>query len=284
MKHPDPDEVFKDFESKIKGKKESYPKEEKEHKKNHEDKEEEKTEDMKKKYQHEKQLLKEKYKKEMHAVHEKEVKEALKQGKTIRPGLRNAERITYLLILVILVGYVAVDYYQDTSKSSDTESNIVGDITVTTPEETEEDKTQEAELEEDKEEEKEEEAKEEEKKLSGSIDLTLDKVYKEVNENDPDLGELSRIVFTINNGKDKVLTPVLEAFVYDNNNEKEYETKIRGKYTYAAGIKPGDSHTGSIDLSPKMFRNLNLKKHIRLTLNDTKSGFITAVNDGIYIS
>ena len=93
-----------------------------------------------------------------------------------------------------------------------------------------------------------------------------------------------KIVFTIDNGKNKVLTPYVEVFAYDEENKDPYETRKRGEYTYMMGIKPGDTHTGSIDLVPRTWANLDLKKNIRLTLNDTEDGFITAAYEEIFIS
>src|SRR3989344_9193555 len=78
--------------------------------------------------------------------------------------------------------------------------------------------------------------------------------------------------------------PVVDMYIYDSEMDKSWETRSRGQYTYPVGIKPGDKQKGSISVVPKTFRNLDLKKNIRLALNDTESGFITAVNDAIFIS
>ena len=61
-------------------------------------------------------------------------------------------------------------------------------------------------------------------------------------------------------------------------------SKVRGQWTYNGGITPGYEQTGTVDITPKRFRNLYLEKHIRLTLNDTDGGFIKAVRKDFTIS
>ena len=122
----------------------------------------------------------------------------------------------------------------------------------------------------------------EEEELPGAIAISIDKIYTAVTGDD--LGEISKVVFTIDNGKDKVLKPIVNVYAWDEENKDPYETRSRGEYTYISGINPGDKHTGSIDLVPKTWVNLDLEKNIRLTLNDTEDGFITAVNQQIFIS
>ena len=74
-----------------------------------------------------------------------------------------------------------------------------------------------------------------------------------------------------------------DVYIYDDEIAEDWETKSRGQYKYDSGIKPGESKTGIISVTPKSFRNLNLEKHVRLALNDTDTGFITAVNKEIMI-
>jgi len=121
------------------------------------------------------------------------------------------------------------------------------------------------------------------KKLSGKIAFVIDKIYTEVSDTDSDLGYITKVVFTIDNGKDKALNPILHVFAYDSELDESWETRSRGKYT-GTSIKSGDEFTGTIDLSPKSFRNLDIKKTIRLTLNDTKAGFIKGINKEVTIS
>jgi len=117
--------------------------------------------------------------------------------------------------------------------------------------------------------------------LSGQVELTIDKIFTEKKDNE--IGYITKVVFTINNGKNKVLFPVVNVYAYDSDMDEEWQTRSRGQYMYTAGIGPGGKHTASIDLSPRTFRNLNLKKNIRLALNDAEDGFITVVNDAIII-
>ena len=125
---------------------------------------------------------------------------------------------------------------------------------------------------------------EEEKILSGKITLTLDKVYSEVVDEDKDLGYITKVVFTIDNGKDKVLTPKVNVFAYDENLEESWKVRSRGEHTYAIGIKPGDKYTGTLSLVPKTFRNLDLEKIVRIELNDSEDGFIAAKSEVVIIS
>ena len=62
-----------------------------------------------------------------------------------------------------------------------------------------------------------------------------------------------------------------------------WETRSRGQYKGIA-INPGDKYTGSLSLTPKSFNDLKLERTVRLSLNDTKDGFITAVNEKVIIS
>jgi len=123
-----------------------------------------------------------------------------------------------------------------------------------------------------------------EKKLSGKITLTMDKVITEVVDEDKDLGYITQVIFTIDNGKDKVLSPIVHVFAYDSELHKSWETRSRGTYTYTAGISPGDQHTGIIIVSPKTFRNLDIDKIVRIEFNDTEQGFIAAKSKTVTIS
>ncbi len=130
----------------------------------------------------------------------------------------------------------------------------------------------------------EEEVVETEKNLSGVITLTMDKVITEVVDEDKDLGYITQVIFTIDNGKDKVLSPIVHVFAYDSELHESWETRSRGTYTYAAGISPGDQHTGIIIVSPKTFRNLDIDKIVRIEFNDTEQGFIAAKSKTVTIS
>ena len=190
----------------------------------------------------------------------------------------NLERIAYIAVIVVLVAFITIDlsFYHGKNVSVETDQTITATTTAKVENITEE--TTEELLEEVV-----EEPVEEEKVLSGKITFTIDKVYTEVPDEDRDFGYISKVVFTIDNGKDKVLKPVVDVYVYDSELHGSWETKSRGQYTGIA-IKPGDKQTGSIDLYPKTFANLDLEKNLRLVLNNNEDGSITAVNDKIIIS
>ena len=118
--------------------------------------------------------------------------------------------------------------------------------------------------------------------LSGKITLTISRIDSK--KDDDDLGEISEITFTIDNGKNAVLYPVVNVYAYDTENKNDYETKSRGEYTFSPGIASGARHTASISLTPKKWINLNLDKNIRLTLDDADGDLITAVNKVVTIS
>ncbi len=274
MAEDDVDDLFKDFEQKVEDKKE-HPKV---HTKDLND------DDLKNKYQKAEEALKKKYAKERQELEEEKAKEMLKHGKIPTKHLENVERVAYVAVILVLVAYIFIDLSLE-QRTTELETEPTAAAVTDVAEEENETVEAEEEVEEvvEEETEVEEEAEVEEPVLSGKITLTIDKIYTEVDEQDDDLGELSKVDFTIDNGKDKFLIPVLEIFAYDEENIEDYETKSRGQY-YGLSIQPGDTHTGTISLTPKMWRDLHLKKNIRLVLNDTEDGFITAVNTVVYIS
>ena len=119
------------------------------------------------------------------------------------------------------------------------------------------------------------------KNLSGTVTLTLDKIYS--NAVDNETGYISKVDFTIDNGKEKSLTPLVDVYAFDSEMDKIWEIKSRGQYKGGL-IEPGSKQSGSISPTPKTFRNLKIEKSIRLSLNGTKDGFIAAVNRKITIS
>ena len=276
MANDDVDDIFKDFEHKVEDKEETDDVKKKETHKSHE-KELSDEETLKRKYEKAEQVLKHKYKKEKEALEDKKEKEVHGHGEIPHRNIANIERVAYVAIILILVVYVGIDltfYHKDKSVE-------VEDQTITAAAVKQEDETEEiVEVVE----EEEEEVVVEEKPLSGKITLTLDKVYTDVDEGVDDKGYISKIVFTIENGKETVLTPVINVFIYDDRMHESWETISRGQYTYAIGINSGKVQTGSLSLSPKTYRNLDIKKNIRVELKDAEEGFITAVNDKITIS
>ncbi len=279
MEKSDVDDVFKDFHHKVENKKES---------KKMPQKELGEEEIITKDYQREKQALKEKYNKEMHVIKSKRVREDLKKGK-IPHNFSSNERIVYIAVILILAVFIIVDFsfIHGKSDSEDKKSAAAGTINVVSDTE-EENKTVEK-VEEVKEENPKEEVKEpveeeveEEMTLSGKITLTISRIDSK--KDDDDLGEISEITFTIDNGKNAVLYPVVNVYAYDTENKNDYETKSRGEYTFSPGIASGAIHTASISLTPKKWINLNLDKNIRLTLDDADGDLITAVNKVVTIS
>jgi len=273
MEISDNDDVFDDFDRKVSGKKE-HPKK---FSKVHDD------DKLNWKFRDERQALKDKFKKELRDLEVSKAKEEVKRGRIPTKNLGNIERITYIVIVIILLGYLVFDLsFLHGDKTS--EIDINQEITATVV--NDENKTVEPEVapkEETVKEPVKEEVKEE-PKLSGIITFSIEKIYSEVDENNDDIGEISRITFVIENGVDDILNPIVNVYVYDDKSEEYYETRSRGEYTFPVGIAPGKTHTGSIDLSPKKYSNLNLKKKIRLVLNDTEDGFIKAITDEITIS
>jgi len=283
MEKDDVDDIFKDFEHKVEGKEEVHNVHKKETHESHEEKLSEE-EFLKRKYEKAEQVLKHKYKKEKIALEEKK-KEEIPRNKEEHGGLHarnhsNIERIASVAIIVVLITFIVIDlsFYHgggdseaitaaavnSEDKANETENKIVEKPAEDEPAE--------------------KKVVVEEKKLSGKIGFGIVKVYNRIIDEDNDMGEISKITFTIANDKDKVLTPIVEIFVYDTENKEQYETKTRATWTYKIGIKPGGEHTATVDLSPKIFRNLDLEKSIRLTLNDTKTGFIKGINKKVTIS
>jgi len=260
MKDDDVNDIFDDFEHKVTGK------EPEEHHKS------ESEEDLlKSKYQQAEQVLKEKYNKEKEALIEK--KGGVPDRNNAPKGFGGYEKIAYMSIILILVVYTIVDLTVVHNADKVVEPDVITAAAVDL-EETEEETVEET---------VEEVEEEIVKELSGRIDFKIDKIFTDVSENDDDLGYISKIVFTIENGKDKVLTPVAEVFAYDDELDAYWETRSRGKY-FGIPIEPGETQTGSIDITPQSFRNLNIDKSIRLTLNDTVDGLVAALNDRITIS
>ncbi|MDP7244277.1 MAG: hypothetical protein QF568_02955 [Flavobacteriales bacterium] len=268
MGDSDVDDIFDDFESKVEGKEDTA-----------EEKEINEEELLKRKYQEAEQDLKEKHKKEKEALAEKRKKEMM-HGEAPTKSFPNIEKIAYMAIILVLAAYIVFDL---SSNHWGKGIGIETDQTITAAVVQKENKTDEIGEVVEEVEEVEEEPVVEEKELSGVIALNIDNIYTTIIDEDNDLGEISKIVFTIDNGKDKVLTPLVRVYAYDSEMEEKWETWSRGEYTYEAGIASGKEHTGVIDLSPKKFINLDLKKSIRLTLNDTEDGFITAVNEKVLI-
>lgn len=201
----------------------------------------------------------------------------------------NTERIIMLSIIVFLCLFIIIDFsfFHDWGSSSTDEPLLTQQEThqtneTATPQENQTD-TQEEVIEEQVEEKQPQETVKEETQYSGEIDITIDKVYDEVNPDNDDMGYINKVVFTINNDKDEILKPYVKIYIYDEDTKDPWEERNRGEYTFLAGISPGKDHTATIDVSPKTFRNLDLKKQIRLTLN-TSTEFLAADTKDVTIS
>jgi len=287
MEKGDVDDIFNDFEHKVEGKESSHSTKKEDNK--HIEKELSEEEILNNKYKEAEQALKQKYKKEKTTLEEKKKKEIPKHqeehGHFQTKDSSFIERIAYVAIIVVLVTFIAIDLsFYHGGKDAGTDSEAITAAAVNSEDKANEteNKTVEKTAEEIKSVEK--KVVVEEKKLSGRIGFAIVKVYRKIIDEDTDMGEISKITFTIANGKDKVLTPIVEIYAYDTENKEQYETRIRATYSYEIGIKPGGEHTATVDLLPKIFRNLDLEKSIRLTLNDTKTGFIKSINKEITIS
>lgn len=273
MEKDDVEDIFEDFEHKVTGKEPSHSEKKDIHK--HPELEFSEEEILKNKYQDAEQSLKDRYKKEKEVLEDKKAKEASKHGFTPAKSIPNYEKFAYIGVIAVLAVFIVIDlsFYHGADTGAERETITAAAVNVQELEEVEEPV-----------EEVEEtiEGVVEEKKLSGKITFMIDKIYTEVSDKDSELGYINKIVFTIDNGKDEVLTPILHVFAYDSELHESWETRSRGKYT-GIGIKPGDKQTGTIDLSLKTFRNLDIEKNIRLTLNSTEEGFITAINEKVTI-
>lgn len=278
MAEPDVDDLFKDFEYKIEGKKE--PKKSFDFAKKEPAKKEPEQKPEKKTWQQA----------ERQVIEKQEARPKPRSTSTI-------ERIGYFAVILILIGYIGIDFKFYHTENDDqigsskditakvinntTKENKSAEIKVEKIIETPKNETVEKPEVEINKTTNETKAANETKKYSGTVTLTIDSIDYAATSNET--GTISGVIFTINNDKDAVLKPVMDVFAYDEM-DKLWEVTSRGKYTYEAGINPGQKHTEAISLTPKTFRNLKLKKSIRLTLNDTSAGYITAVNTEIIIS
>lgn len=282
------DDIFKDFEHKIKDKimdkMEGSHSDKKEAHKAHEKKLSEE-ERLKMKYHKAEESLKHKYEKEKEALEEKKRKEGHGHGEMPHGRATNLERSAYVAVILILVAYIGVDlsFYHGSSDVDAEEQAITAAVAAVQQEDEEGDVGQAAEEKAVEEEKTVEEVKEEKKVLSGEIDIVIDNIYSDVSDKNDDLGYITKIIFTIENGKDKVLTPVVNVYAYDSKLHESWQERSRGEYI-GNSIEPGDKQTGVIDLTAKTFRNLDLEKNIKLTLDGSEGGFIKSVSEEVTIS
>ena len=299
----DVDDIFKDFEYNVAGKKDApkspspqiTPKKLSGDEDFLEEKYRREQELLEEKYEKEKELLDKKRKEDLKRKKEAELRENTLRQKSapLKPANKsgvNVERIGYLAVILVLIAYIAIDLsFYHGGRNSEAENDQAAALATAVPNITgEQNKSNESKevkvaAEEKKEEKKEEPAANGEKTLSEKITLKIDNIATEISKSLNDTGYINSITFTIENGKDNALTPIADVFAYDSEMDKAWETKSRGQYKGAA-ISPGKQQTATINLVPKTFKNLDLKKDIRLTLNDTEDGFITSANEQVFIS
>ena len=172
--------------------------------------------------------MREKRKEEKEKLAEKKGEYSSKEGKA--PGsFATTERIASIAIIIVLVGFIVIDFSFYHGEKSNLDEGVITASVVGEENKTDVVEEDTAKVEEEKEEVK-EAVVEEEKKLSGKIGFVIEKVYTEVNEDEDDLGYINKITFTIDNGKDKVLTPIVEVF----SRGKIY--KLYGIYIYTTII------------------------------------------------
>jgi len=272
MADRDINDIFKDYEYKVTGKK-GAPEARREPVRQLEEEDE----------------IKERYRKAESSLKEKKAKEANSGDRALSGGIANYEKFAYIAVIIVLIAYIGIDlgFYhgsnaakeqtvtaaavnmQPANKTINKSVESAGNASRELQQETAGNQT--------------EEEPAEEEKLSGKIVISLDEVDVEVVDADSDLGQINKVVFTIENGKDKDMNPIVDVYAYDSEIDPSWEITSRGQYKGDA-IKAGDKYSGSISLVPKTFKNLDIKKSIRLALNDTEDGFITAANEQVSIS
>src|SRR3989338_7147221 len=272
MDDSDINDIFKDYEYKVTGKK-GVPEARREPVRQLEEEDE----------------VKEKYRKAESSIKEKKAKAASEGYRAPSSGTGSYEKFAYIAVIVVLIAYIGIDLgFYHGSNATKEETITAAALNMqsankTINKSTESSENASKEVQQETAGNKTEEKLAEEEKLLGKIVLTLDEVDAEVDDTDSDLGQIIKVVFTIENGKDKDLNPVVDVYAYDSEIDPSWEITSRGQYR-GDTIKAGDKYSGSISLIPKTFRDLNIKKNIRLALNDTEDGFITAVNEQVSIS
>lgn len=195
-----------------------------------------------------------------------------------KSGIGSIERAIFLIIIVLLCAFIVFDKLGGSEEktvivTSEPETSEEEEEVETAPEEKENEETH---VEEEKEEEPEEEETTEEEEepeeevldLSGEIDIKINKIYTEVNEDLDDVGYINKVSYTIENGKEDTLVPVVNVFAYDDDLKDTWLDKSRGEARFTVGIEPGDTLEGSVSVSPKTFRNLDETKTVIVQVSD----------------
>lgn len=196
---------------------------------------------------------------------------------TFRFHPRHVERLTFITIIVLLIGFIGYDYTfvhddlaqaPDDAKSTEATASVVKEAApAPTAAEKNEEKPAAAPVPVPVPEVKQEEPKAAPKpQLSGSISISIDSVDRE--KKSDFLGYINSATFSIENGKDGVFFPHVTVIAYDKITQEAMSETSRGAYTYPAGISSGGKQTGVVALSPKSFSNLNLEKTVVLILRE----------------
>jgi len=258
MTNPDVDDIFKDFQYKVKGKKEI------------------------------KEVPKEPVKQLIDEEEEAPKQQPARQEKILPKKIPNYEKIGYIAIILVLAAYIGIDwmdYHAEDNIGKDEKKEVKVKAVANQSVKNETSSSKEEAVINTTTEKKDENLgkSEAEAEPSGTVTITLDEVYTSISTSLNDTGSINKIDFTIFNGKSKILNPLVSVYAYDSEADPSWQTTSRGDYK-RAGIESGKSFSGSISLSPKTFKNLKLKKQVRLSLNGTEEGFITAVSQEITIS
>ena len=226
---------------------------------------------------------------ELAELEAKKTKAAVAEGKIPPSSQFKLERSAYLFIIAILVGYILFDLaflHAGSLSILDGDKDPVltgvdGNETNTTITKEPSNNDQNQGTKNATEPPKEEPKGDSNPPGSGNVALSITTVdYEKVSNS---VGYITSVSFSIKNSKDTPITPVVNVYAYDSELEESWETRSRGNFKYPAGIAPGKSIEGSIELSPKTFRSLNLAKTVRIELNDTKSGFLKLATQTVEI-
>lgn len=261
------DDVFNDFEDKVTGKKPFFklPK-----------KEESEIDVLKRKYEEEKRAIRQKYIEEERALEEKKHKEMFKKGHIPTKNLKGVERFAYIGIIAVLLLYIAIDlsFYHGGSTASLEEAKSTGEseAVLSSGADAEEEITPVVvEVKETKTEPVPVKTDTKAATYSGILKFGIDKVSTRVNEDQDDLGYIDEVSFIIENDQAKSIIPIVNVYIYDTELDEVWETMSRGSYSFSS-IAPGETKKGTVKITPKTFRNLDVDKTVRLVINDTKTG------------
>lgn len=213
--------------------------------------------------------------------HTEDYPDSRQKTKYPAPGLGVLERGVFIGIIVLLIAFIVFDlsFFDHVSKVSETtEQGAVGMVINEVNES--ENKTVEEEVIEEENKTVEEETTEE-KSLSGTVGIKIDKINKIKVSNDT--GYITTVFFTIKNEKSETLKPVVRVYAYDSKLEDSWGNRSRGIFNYTAGIPSGSEQSGSIGLSPKTFKALDIIKTVILKLSDENDNIIASDTEKVYI-